>query len=346
MLTDIYTGFAELNSNSPLLLPAVALLTCSTLYLGYIRYSDEILYYGLKIFRTMAGMRVKYVPRKGGKGVWCYAEKGEHNTSHRHHHTHNSDHKKYPTLVFLHGFGSDKDTWPSMIMYIPKKYHCIILDLPGHGETTFVDGLDYCEAQSYVESVHEFLQVIGLDKTHIYLIGCSFGGAVAGLYAHDYPKYVSKLGLLCPASKTPVLTETCKKLINGKYELLIPTNGKEFCQMIALLACKPQHVPERIMHSYVNLCFTPDKRTNLKKLLTSMVVKEFNDFEKYLEKMKSIKSETLIIWGENDEMLHVSGAQMINEKIKGSKLKIIKNCNHVIQLDNPRIATKALVEFI
>lgn len=118
----------------------------------------------------MTGMRVKYVSRKDGKGTWCYAEKG-HNKSHHSHHKHHSNHKHYPTLVFVHGFGADKDTWPSMIRFIPKKYHCIIVDLPGHGETSFVNGVDELNMEGYVKSLREFLEVTGLDKKQIYLIG-------------------------------------------------------------------------------------------------------------------------------------------------------------------------------
>jgi abhydrolase domain-containing protein 6 len=130
-------------------------------------------------------MEVKYVGRKGGKGVWCYAEKGRSRTSHHHHkdrhhqqphdsHSHSHAHgnkKAHPTLVFLHGFGADKDTWPSMIRHIPSNYHCVIIDLPGHGETSFVDDLDQFTMDSYAKSLREFLEVTGLDREPIHLIG-------------------------------------------------------------------------------------------------------------------------------------------------------------------------------
>jgi hypothetical protein len=37
---------------------------------------------------------------------------------------------------------------------------------------------------------------------------------------------------MCPAVKTPILTETCLKVIKGTENILIPTNGKEFVEMI------------------------------------------------------------------------------------------------------------------
>jgi len=57
-------------------------------------------------------------------------------------------------------------------------------------------------------------------------------GAIAGLFAASYPECVQYLGLLSPAVKTPLLTKTCEKLINGKYNLLIPTTGEEFAYMM------------------------------------------------------------------------------------------------------------------
>ena len=122
-------------------------------------------------------MRVNYIPRKSGTGVWCYAEKGDSKLklrkSHHHHHNHHNRNKRpsHPTLVFLHGFGADKNMWPTMIRHIPSSYHCVIVDLPGHGETTFIDGFDEPNIDSYVKAFGEFLEVTGLNQSKIILIG-------------------------------------------------------------------------------------------------------------------------------------------------------------------------------
>ena len=92
-------------------------------------------------------------------------------------------------------------------------------------------------------------------------------------------------------------------------------------------------------------------------------------FEENFHKIQSIQTPTLIIWGENDEvwfefcrsltiwikfgkhffnskMLHVSGGQLLKDNIKNSKLSIIKNCNHVLQLDQPKETTRLLLDFL
>lgn len=316
-----------------------------TLGLFFFLKTDSFLLFGLRLYRTYAGMQVRYVERMNGKGVWCYAEKGSHNRHRRHHHKHGKK-NHYPTLVFLHGFGGDKDTWPSIVTKIPKTYHSIILDMPGHGETTFVEGLDEPTVESYVRSIREFLEVTHLDKEKIYLIGCSFGGAVAALFAHNYPECVLNLALLCPAIVTPVRTETCSKVMSGHFTTLIPTNGEEFINMISLLTSKTQYYPHRIMQSFVNINFTIERQSLLRKLLQNLVSKD-KEFETDLQfKINSIKIPTLIIWGENDEMLHVSGAKLLADNLENCELQIIENCNHVLQLDQPKKTAKFIVDFV
>ena len=42
---------------------------------------------------------------------------------------------------------------------------------------------------------------LGLDGEPFHLIGMSMGGALAGLYAAEYPEHIHCLTLMCPASK-------------------------------------------------------------------------------------------------------------------------------------------------
>lgn len=306
------------------------------LYFNYV-YNSKFMYtYGIKFMRFLSGYNIKYISRKNGKGNWCYAEKCQNK----------NQLKKYPTLIMLHGFGADKDIWLQIARHIPNKYHCVIIDLPGHGETSFVDGYDELNFDSYVHSVKEFLEMTGLDKEPVYLIGCSFGGSVAGIFAHTFPENVAKLGLLCPAVKSPILTDTCKQILNGDYITLIPHKGEDVIKMLNLLSAKRAFYPVRIMDSFVELNYTSEKKELLKQLLDSIVANEFRYFEKFLNKMKRIESETLIIWGDQDEIVHVSGAQMLSDGIKNSKLVILKDCNHIIGMDKPIEATELLLKFL
>jgi len=43
--------------------------------------------------------------------------------------------KENPPLVFLHGFMGSKEDFLELAGYFSSDYHCILLDLPGHGES-------------------------------------------------------------------------------------------------------------------------------------------------------------------------------------------------------------------
>ncbi|CAF5178153.1 unnamed protein product, partial [Rotaria magnacalcarata] len=57
----------------------------------------------------------------GVRASFSYNEKGSRN-------------REKPSIVFVHGLSSNKETWISIIKNIPSDYHCITVDLPGHGE--------------------------------------------------------------------------------------------------------------------------------------------------------------------------------------------------------------------
>ena len=110
----------------------------------------------------ITGYRLKYLPRRNGHGVWSYIEKNR---------PEGPQFIDSPTLVWLHGLGADKNGWFLMLRHIPNKYHSVVLDMPGHGETTFLKESDRYSLEGYARSVREFFELTGLDKRPIYLIG-------------------------------------------------------------------------------------------------------------------------------------------------------------------------------
>ena len=48
-----------------------------------------------------------------------------------------------PTVVFVHGFTSNKLSWIPIIKILPKSWRVVALDLPGHGDSGFRDDFSY-----------------------------------------------------------------------------------------------------------------------------------------------------------------------------------------------------------
>lgn len=63
------------------------------------------------------------------------------------------------------------------------------------------------------------------------------------------------------------------------------------------------------------------------------------------DQMKNINLPTLILHGENDMVLPSSGSVKLSEQIKNSKLKILKNQGHSLNVENPKLFVEELNEF-
>jgi len=53
---------------------------------------------------------------------------------------------KGETLVLLHGFGANKDNWTRLAKYLMSHYRIIAPDLPGFGESSSPNDIDYTVA--------------------------------------------------------------------------------------------------------------------------------------------------------------------------------------------------------
>jgi len=67
------------------------------------------------------------------------------------------------------------------------------------------------------------------------------------------------------------------------------------------------------------------------------------DLTPFLEK---ISMPTFLIWGENDNKTPLRDGRLMNEKIKGSRLHIIKGGDHVPNLKMPEELSRIILDFL
>lgn len=79
-------------------------------------------------------------------------------------------------LVFLHGFLGSAGDWEPVCSFLPPS-QCIGLDLPGHGNSPFVEDFT-------------------IDIPRFHLIGYSMGGRLAMSYAFKHPEQIESITLM------------------------------------------------------------------------------------------------------------------------------------------------------
>ncbi len=95
-------------------------------------------------------------------------------------------------VVFLHGFLENSTMWEETILYFSDYYHCVSIDLLGHGDT---------ECLGYIHSMEDMAIAVKavldhLEISNAALIGHSMGGYTALAFVDLFPDIVLGLVLL------------------------------------------------------------------------------------------------------------------------------------------------------
>lgn len=64
------------------------------------------------------------------------------------------------------------------------------------------------------------------------------------------------------------------------------------------------------------------------------------------QNMDKIKVPTQIIWGKQDQVLDVSGAEILAKSIANCQVELLENCGHSVVMERPRKTAKLIVDFL
>ncbi len=229
-------------------------------------------------------------------------------------------------LVLLHGFGADKDNWTRVAKYLTPHFHVIAPDLPGFGDSSREPKARYA-LDDQVDNVDAFVQALDLSAFHIG--GNSMGGAIAGLYAARHPDMVKSVWLLAPGGvDTAEPSELDGLLGQGDNPLLIHT-AADFERLLDFVFVEIPAIPDPIV-GYLTEQAIAQRRFNEK------IIQDFIANPASLEsEAQKIQAPTLITWGDQDRLLHVSGAAILDALIPDSHVVIMKNIGHIPMIERP-----------
>lgn len=227
-----------------------------------------------------------------------------------------------PLVVLLHGWGSNKELYQSLIHTLSVKYRVAAPDIPGFGkseepkEPWCVD--DYCDfTEVFVE---ELLKQNSSQE--VILAGHSHGGRILIklLGGRKLSFRVSKLILIDSAGLVPEKTpEQLRKIKRYKQ-------GKKILGLAPVKFLFP-HALEK----FQSRSGSEDYRQASPVMRQSMVKVVNEDVRAYLGR---ISSETLLVWGDKDTATPLSDGQYMEKRIPGAGLAVLPGAGHYSFLDN------------
>ena len=123
-----------------------------------------------------AGLRAGTI--EGPRGTLHYYEGGEYEGG------------EGKTVVLLHGSGSQAGDWYGVMPALRRRYHVLVPDLPGHGESGPAEGA--LPVGDLADSLGALLDARSPGRPAI-LVGNSLGGWVSLLYASRHPERVERV---------------------------------------------------------------------------------------------------------------------------------------------------------
>lgn len=241
-------------------------------------------------------------------------------------------------VVLLHGFGASKENWIPLLPFLARRHRLFIPDLPGWGESEFryekTYGLDH-----QVERVAHWLQQQVPAGAH--LVGSSMGGAIAGLLAARHGALVGSLTLMNAAGvrgSTP--SEFELRLLQGE-NLLVTHNLADVFRLFTLVTERNRHLLAATLGPVMGGQMVARRHVN-----THMFHQLVGHApQEHLPGMGAVCAPTLVLWGEQDRVLHVSCADTYQQLIPHARVKLLRGIGHLPMVEAPAVTARNLQRF-
>ena len=246
-------------------------------------------------------------------------------------------------LILLHGMSSSLNTWDSVVFYLANHRRVISLDLPGFGLTGPSPENTY-NFDFYNKFIDSFTRKLQLTK--FTLVGNSMGGSIAWNYALFNPAVVDKL-VLIDAVGYPKRGESgslgfkiaSTPVINN---ILLFTTPKALVRKsLETIYFDQSRVTDAQVERFHDMAIREGNRA-----AALLIFKGSFGTSQFKGKIKEIKTPTLVLWGDKDNLISVENAYQFNQDIKGSKLEVYPNVGHVPMEEVPERVAKSILDFI
>ena len=212
--------------------------------------------------------------------------------------------KKGRSVLLMHGWGQNKEMMSFIAEHLSTHFTVYNFDLPGFGESD--DPSDTWGSLEYCEFIHKFAEKKKIEDPII--IAHSFGCRIALQYAFRY-----KVHKMCLTGAAGIRDDRGVDYYLKVYSYKL---GKK------ILSLKPlERYRERLMKNAGS-----EDYKNSSGVMRSTFIKVVNEDLKPL--LSDIDTETLLVFGENDEATPVAKGKMMEKLMPNAALVVFEGEDH------------------
>lgn len=243
-----------------------------------------------------------------------------------------------PWVTFVHGAGGSSSIWFKQIRDFKKEFNVLLLDLRGHGNSkpklkdSFKDDYTF---DSISQDIIEVLDHEKIEKSHF--IGISLGTIIIRNIAEKYPDRVNKV----------ILGGAIMKLnIRSRFLMKVGVAFKSVVPYMLLYKLFAFIIMPRKNHKASRLLFVNEAKKLYQKefIRWFKLASEINPLLKFFRE-KDTHIPSLYVMGEQDH-LFLPSIKKIAEQQKNALLHVIKDCGHVVNVEQPNDFNQKSIAFL
>lgn len=226
------------------------------------------------------------------------------------------------TVVFVNGLLTDTASWNGHTAIIGEKYHCLVWDCRGQGQSDKPD--EVYETRLHVADLEGLVDALGVEKAHF--VGLSNGGAAVLSYAADHPDQV--LSVVCAGAYASV--DTILKVKLTSWVRAMEAGGSPLRFDVAVPWVWGGGYLDK---NYEGLLYFREKGANMPvewamNLVRGAMVHDIRD------KLPMIEARVLAIVGEEDVLTPPKLSKEIANSVHRGELRVMEGLGHAVALED------------
>lgn len=237
-------------------------------------------------------------------------------------------------VILLHGWLGSWGLWQETMQFLGQYYRTYALDFWGFGESG--KKRNTYQVTDFVSLVNQFMEKLGIVRAP--LVGHSMGGTVSLGVALEYPQCVSKVTII----GSPV--------VGSSLALPLKFAGYRPIAWLLFNMFSTFRKAMRIASPYI--CHDPRfpdmmdrdlSKTTLESFLVSIASLRRTDLS---PQIPQISVPVLGMFGDKDNIVNPNQGRALQQGLPDARVERFTRAGHFIMLDEPRIFTQTLKDFL
>ena len=254
--------------------------------------------------------------------------------------------KDAPTLLLLHGFPSSSHMFRNLIPLLAGEFHLVAPDFPGYGQSSAppVDKFEYTCGR-LTEVIEEFTEKLGLTSYALYL--SDIGSSIGYRLAVKHPERVTAMVIQNGEAYLEGIDKEFFKPLKAYWKERTEANAKPLRDWLLTLEGTKWHYLHGVRNEQ---SISPDSwvidqalqdRPGNKEIQLSILYDTKTNLELYStwqEYFRQYQPPALVVWGKNDGIFTVEGAQLYKRDLKNIEFHLLDTGHFALEEDLDQIA--------